>query len=360
MKKALLGLMVLAIIGWGSLQLLAADKDDKGKTPNDKGKNKQVNPGDNRDDQHSGKTDRPGDGNSGQGNDKKTDKQIPPERITQDVLIKYDKNRDGKLNDAEMAQWKADREARQKENTNKIGRKDSDKWRDSDFDNDRPWDEGWIKRIIARYDKDGDGKLNEQELAKYRADCSKHRAEFLMLKKYDKDGDGKLNAEERARMKADRTAEQEAHRLEMLKKYDKDGDGKLNDEERARMKADQAARRSENYDKFFSKWDKDGDKALNERELARYIKATHNTRRAENCDKFIKRWDKDGDGKLSPEERKTARQWYRAHPDDKDCQQWKKWDDKHPDNGVRDHGKGEGRNSHGQGKGQGQGPDNKK
>ena len=48
------------------------------------------------------------------------------------------------------------------------------------------------------------------------------------MKKFDKDGDGKLNEEERA--EARKTME--ARRQEALKKFDKDGDGKLNEEER--------------------------------------------------------------------------------------------------------------------------------
>ncbi len=45
-----------------------------------------------------------------------------------------------------------------------------------------------------------------------------------MLAKYDKDGDGKLNDEERAAMRKEMTTQRVA---EMIKKFDKDGDGKL-------------------------------------------------------------------------------------------------------------------------------------
>ena len=46
-----------------------------------------------------------------------------------------------------------------------------------------------------------------------------------MLKKFDKDGDGKLNEDERK-------AAGQARKAEMLKRFDKDGDGKLSEEER--------------------------------------------------------------------------------------------------------------------------------
>ena len=56
-----------------------------------------------------------------------------------------------------------------------------------------------------------------------------------ILKKFDKDGDGKLSQEERQAMREDRKAEIEARHADMIKKFDKDGDGKLSDEERAAM-----------------------------------------------------------------------------------------------------------------------------
>ena len=46
-----------------------------------------------------------------------------------------------------------------------------------------------------------------------------------MFKMFDKDGDGKLNEDERK-------AVGQAREAEMLKRFDKDGDGKLSEEER--------------------------------------------------------------------------------------------------------------------------------
>jgi hypothetical protein len=81
--------------------------------------------------------------------------------------------------------------------------------------------------VIREFDKDGDGKLNEEELAAMK-EAHKARREArrkAMLEKYDTDKDGKLSDEEKAAMKA-------AKKKELLEKYDKDGDGKLNEEER--------------------------------------------------------------------------------------------------------------------------------
>lgn len=54
------------------------------------------------------------------------------------------------------------------------------------------------------------------------------------LKKFDKDGDGMLNEEEKAAWKAHMAAEHTAK----LEKYDTDKDGKLSDEEKAAARAD--------------------------------------------------------------------------------------------------------------------------
>jgi hypothetical protein len=85
--------------------------------------------------------------------------------------------------------------------------------------------------VIAKFDKDGDGKLNEEERKAAKAaheEIMKARKEE-MLKKFDKDGDGELNDEEKAAMK-------EEMKKKMLERFDKDGDGELNEQERAEMR----------------------------------------------------------------------------------------------------------------------------
>lgn len=62
-----------------------------------------------------------------------------------------------------------------------------------------------------------------------------------VLKKYDKDGDGKLNDDEAAAWKAAREAEKKA----ALEKYDANKDGKLDDSEKAAMKADKEKHKKE-------------------------------------------------------------------------------------------------------------------
>jgi Ca2+-binding EF-hand superfamily protein len=80
-----------------------------------------------------------------------------------------------------------------------------------------------MKALVAKFDKDGDGKLNDAEKAAAR--------EAEMLKRFDKDGDGKLNDAEKTAAETFKK-EMDARRAEMIKKFDKDGDGKLSDDEK--------------------------------------------------------------------------------------------------------------------------------
>ncbi|RYD23304.1 MAG: hypothetical protein EOP88_04645 [Verrucomicrobiaceae bacterium] len=83
-----------------------------------------------------------------------------------------------------------------------------------------------------------------------------------VLKKYDKDGDGKLSEDERKALQSDRKAEQE----KILKKYDKDGDGKLSEEERKALRADAEAKHKALLEKYDA--DKDGKLSESERKTA--------------------------------------------------------------------------------------------
>ena len=124
---------------------------------------------------------------------------------------------------------------------------------------------GMREEAMKRFDKDGDGKLNEQERGAARQAMQAkgqpgkgapgkgapgiggagkgngpgngpgHEA---ILKHFDKNGDGKLDEQERAAAMKARGEKGDgqkpgAGREEAMKRFDKDGDGKLNDEERA-------------------------------------------------------------------------------------------------------------------------------
>jgi hypothetical protein len=112
-----------------------------------------------------------------------------------------------------------------------------------------------MQEILKKFDKDGDGKLNDAE----RAEAMKARGGAPgaggrpdparmqeLIKKFDKDGDGKLSdAERQEAMKARGAAPGgkpgeggRPSREELIKKFDKNGDGQLDEAERAEaMKA---------------------------------------------------------------------------------------------------------------------------
>ena len=79
---------------------------------------------------------------------------------------------------------------------------------------------------------------------KDKADKAKKHEE--MIKKFDKDGDGKLNDAEKQAAKEAMKAE---HEKKMLEKFDTDKDGKLSDAEKAEMQKAIEAHKAEHKEK---------------------------------------------------------------------------------------------------------------
>jgi len=77
-------------------------------------------------------------------------------------------------------------------------------------------------RMIEKFDKNGDGKLDDAERAELKAAFQARRAEHrqAMLARYDANKDGKLDATER-------TAMRDAVATERFQAMDKNGDGAL-------------------------------------------------------------------------------------------------------------------------------------
>ena len=92
--------------------------------------------------------------------------------------------------------------------------------------------------VMKRFDKNGDGKLDEEEKTaakeSYRSETTGRQAKMRerlgkrALEKFDKNNDGKLDETERA--EAAKALETDPR---LVRRFDKDGDGKLNDTEKA-------------------------------------------------------------------------------------------------------------------------------
>ena len=83
------------------------------------------------------------------------------------------------------------------------------------------------ERLVKRFDKDGDGKLNDEERAAMQKFIEERRK------------NGARGGKERKR----------PSREEILKRYDKDEDGKLSEEERKEMKAEMGKHHRRGADK---------------------------------------------------------------------------------------------------------------
>lgn len=72
------------------------------------------------------------------------------------------------------------------------------------------------KAELKKYDANGDGKLDEAERAQLKADAAakKEAAKQAQLEKYDADKDGKLSKEEKAAAQSDRKAARDAKKAE--------------------------------------------------------------------------------------------------------------------------------------------------
>ncbi|MEO0055820.1 MAG: hypothetical protein RLZZ50_1767 [Verrucomicrobiota bacterium] len=87
------------------------------------------------------------------------------------------------------------------------------------------------------------GVLRAEEPGKAKSDVP-----ASVLQRYDRNKDGKLGDEEKAKWEADKAARREkekARRSEMLEKYDANKDGKLSEEEKAAVKLEWQRERTE-------------------------------------------------------------------------------------------------------------------
>jgi Ca2+-binding EF-hand superfamily protein len=153
-------------------------------------------------------------------------------------LSEHDGNNDGKLDSKESAARDADRADREKRKKEFMSKYDSD-------GDGRITGEEWkeagpaLRKAIQdyankRYDKNGDGELDEGEKATMQKAWDKRRKEGrerMEMARFDKNKDGTLDPEETAARDKGR-AEWAKRMADYVKKYDKNGDGKVDDKER--------------------------------------------------------------------------------------------------------------------------------
>ncbi|MDP6543742.1 MAG: hypothetical protein QGH60_07085 [Phycisphaerae bacterium] len=131
-----------------------------------------------------------------------------------EFMKKYDTNRDGKLSDSEKSAYKA--ALRQEALKRSALAKEAAKKRVEDARR---------RRDIERFDKNKDGRLDATESAalnKYREDSKRRMQEYY--KKYDSNGDGKITSEEKNAYLQEQKRKKEEHKREL--KQRKEGSSK--------------------------------------------------------------------------------------------------------------------------------------
>jgi Ca2+-binding EF-hand superfamily protein len=114
-------------------------------------------------------------------------------------------------------------------------------------------------RSWQRFDLNGDGKLQRQELAAWEAGLSPG-----VVARFDRDRDGRWNEQERkaALYALIQPPKIESEPMDYLKTFDRNGDGKLDEGEQAAARIAEKNREKSSIAKF----DSDGDGELDEKE----------------------------------------------------------------------------------------------
>jgi Ca2+-binding EF-hand superfamily protein len=137
-----------------------------------------------------------------------------------------------------------------------------------------------------------------------------------LLQKFDKNGDGKLDDSERAAMRAavkERQAKLEQKKAQLLKEFDKNGDGKLEPSERAAARSAVKARRTPSAEKPQSAQEihqkiRDLQSQIKTEEVKLHkLNQESKQLRQERRAAVLKKFDKNGDGKLDETERAAMR-----------------------------------------------------
>ncbi|MBO6513596.1 MAG: hypothetical protein JJ974_06505 [Phycisphaerales bacterium] len=162
-----------------------------------------------------------------------------------------------------------------------------------------------MEEMIAQFDADGDGMLNQEE-----RDAMAQSFRDRMTERFDLDGDGMVSIEEQfaARRSWLTDLDFDSRRGQrVLAEYDLDGDGVLSEEETAAMNARFDERDAERLAEIVEEYDTDGDGVMSDEETLAMQDQQFNEQRA-RWDRFSVQFDQDGDGNLNVDERVDARE----------------------------------------------------
>jgi Ca2+-binding EF-hand superfamily protein len=186
--------------------------------------------------------------------------------------------------------------------------------------------------LLKRFDKNHDGKLDEDEIAAAHEAMLQERMDrqaaaaqapgvgqfqAKLLEMFDKNHDGRLDDEERAEarkyVEANGLGPGGAVREELMKRFDKNGDGKLDADEQAALQKFLQERRAQGANGpaamrqlLLQQFDKNGDGKIDEAEMVELEKTMRPRMEANPAQ--LQRFDKNGDGKLDDTEWAAARE----------------------------------------------------
>jgi Ca2+-binding EF-hand superfamily protein len=158
------------------------------------------------------------------------------------------------------------------------------------------------KQLLERFDKDGDGKLNETELAAAQRALDLEAKERAILARYDKNSDGNLDETERA------LAEEELRGL--VNAADTNRDGMVSDQELFKSIKELRGRMDEKLKEELQK--RFPGKADFDKEWDR-IEQTRNERFKKMRDKVLKKFDTNGSGDIDGDERAAVIEYLKHH-----------------------------------------------
>jgi Ca2+-binding EF-hand superfamily protein len=166
------------------------------------------------------------------------------------------------------------------------------------------WRDRW-RKVVARFDRDRDGKLAGEERLRMQRSLRWHQRRRLMMR-FDKDNNGRLDADESAAVELAESKEAQALRQQWeLAEWDSDGSGKLEPPEQAAMEANLADRRRiarQRHELWVKRWDRNGDARVSAAERAAAIEGMRR-----RVARQRREMDTNGDGKITADEIRAYR-----------------------------------------------------